>query len=193
MKEKLKKLKHVNDRLDKVVYFVAILAGELSKFGIKPVLVGGSAVEFYTQGSYATLDIDLVVEGRDQAKRVLSEMGFVRVIGERHWYSEELLLSVEIPGDTLAGSLDRILSVDTGDGLTAYIIGIEDLIIDRLNAYKYWNSLSDGEWAVAMLLIHHNDIDFGYLTECADKKGAAGELQELINKARQYKDKRRKR
>ena len=63
---------------------------------------------------------------------------------KKSWYNDELKLSVEIPDDTLAGSMERIVAVEVGEGLTAYVIGVEDLIIDRLNAYKWWNSLSDG-------------------------------------------------
>ncbi|MTI83837.1 MAG: hypothetical protein FH756_08000 [Firmicutes bacterium] len=65
-------------------------------------------MEFYTQGSYTTLDVDLVVQVRDYAKRVLSEMGFRRGLGQKSWYCESLELSVQIPDDTLAGSMDRI-------------------------------------------------------------------------------------
>jgi len=100
MQDKINKIKNIKDRLDKVMYFTAVLTKELEEYGIRPVLVGGGALEFYTQGSYMTLDIDLVVQGRDQAKKVLEEMGFRRSLGEKSWYSDDLELSVEIPGDT---------------------------------------------------------------------------------------------
>ncbi|MGB9849686.1 MAG: hypothetical protein ACPLSY_07660 [Moorellaceae bacterium] len=57
-------------------------------------MVGGRALEFYTLGGYATKDIDLVVNGREHAKRVLEEMGFLRRPGERHWYNEDLDLAI---------------------------------------------------------------------------------------------------
>ena len=192
MLDRIQKIKKLKNRLDKVMYFVAVLTDALKKHGIKPVLVGGGALEFYTQGSYMTADIDLVIEGREQAKRVLEEMGFQHALGERYWYNEELELSVEIPGDRLAGSMGHIVAVDVGDGLTGYVIGVEDLIIDRLTAYKYWKSLSDGEWAVAVLSIHLNDVDFDYLKGRAEEEKIIDELEETINKAKNLQKRKRK-
>jgi len=135
MNKELEQIKVLKNRQDKAMYFTALLTRELEKHGITPVIVGGGALEFYTQGSYMTLDIDLVVSGRDVAKRVLEDMGFLRASGEKSWYNDELELSVEMPDDTLAGSMERIVAVEVGEGLTAYVIGVEDLIIDRLGSF----------------------------------------------------------
>ncbi len=66
-----------------------------SKFGIlaeiseklpknkKPILVGGSAVEFYTRGTYKSLDIDLLAD-REALEKVLEKMGFSKI--GRHWF-----------------------------------------------------------------------------------------------------------
>lgn len=187
MLNRLEKIKDIKDHLDKTMYFAAVLAEALEKKGITPVLVGGGALEFYTQGNYMTLDIDLVVEGREQAKKVLEEMGFHRISGKKNWYNEDLELSVEIPDYKLAGSMERVTAVDIEDNLTAYVIGIEDLLIDRLNAYKYWRSLSDGEWASATLSIHFDDVDFEYLKVRAEEDGIADALEETVAKARKLK------
>lgn len=184
MQEKLDKIKAMHNRLDKCLYFTAVLTSGLEEYGIKPILVGGGALEFYTQGSYMTLDVDLVIQGRDQAKRVLDEMGFKRGIGEKSWYSEELDLSVEIPDDTINGSLDRVTVVEMDDDLVAYVIGIEDLIIDRLNAYKWWKSLSDGQWALACLTIHIDSIDYEYLRGRAKEENILDVLEETVDKAK---------
>lgn len=183
MKDRLVKLKEITNRPDKTMYFAAIFAERLKGQGIKPILVGGGALEFYTQGSYTTLDVNMVVAGREHAKKVLEEMGFHRMRGQRSWYNEELELSVEIPDDVLAGSMDRVVSVDMGGGLTAYVIGVEDLIIDRLNAYKYWKSLNDGEWAAATLAIHFDEIDLEYLKVRAEEEGTFEALYETLVKA----------
>lgn len=173
--------------MDKTMYFSAVMAKELEPHGIKPILVGGGALEFYTQGSYMTLDIDLVVAGRDHAKEVLEKMGFSRMPGQRSWFSEELDLSVEMPDYDLAGSMERVISVEMEDGLTAYVIGVEDLIIDRLNAYKYWKSLSDGEWAAAALLIHLDELDMEYLKARAKEDGITDALHETVDRAKKLK------
>jgi len=188
MREKLNKIMAIQNRLDKLMYFTAVLTEELMKYGIKPVLVGGGALEFYTQGSYTTLDVDLVIDGREQAKKVLAEMGFKRYPGEKSWYNEELELSVEIPGYFLEGSMERVTTVELDDDLVVCVIGIEDLIIDRLNAYKWWNSLNDGQWALAVLIIHYHNIDFAYLKKRAGEDGIQDVLEEIMDKAENMKN-----
>ncbi len=59
--------------------------------------------------------------------------------------------------------MERIVAVNIGEGLAAYVMGVEDLIIDSLNAYKWWDSMNDRQWAVAVVYIHYDDIDFNYL------------------------------
>lgn len=187
MRSEFEQIKKIKNRLDKTIYFAAILAKELKDYGIKPVLVGGGALEFYTRGHYMTMDIDLVVQGRDQAKEALEKFGFERSIGEKSWYHDELELSVEIPDDVLAGSMNKIVEVEFDDGLIAYVIGVEDLIADRLNAYKWWQSLSDGQWATALLAIHYADIDFDYLQNVAGQNGIEDVLGEIMKEARRLR------
>ena len=49
----------------------------------------------------------------------------------------DLDVAIEIPDDVLAGSEEKITQVEI-EGLNVYIIGVEDLIIDRGNAYVHW-------------------------------------------------------
>jgi predicted nucleotidyltransferase len=188
MIDKIRQIKNANDRLDKIMIFTAVLTRELKQYGIKPVLVGGGALEFYTQGNYTTLDVDLVIAGRDEAKKVLAKMGFSRAPGVKSWYSEELELSVEIPDETLAGSMERLTVVELDEDLTVYVIGLEDLIIDRLNAYKWWKSLSDGEWATATMAIHFDDIDYKYLKMRAKEEMIEDVLNEITDRAKKVAD-----
>ena len=62
MQKYLKKLLKLEGWKRKM-YFVGILTKALEKFKIRPVVVGGHALEFYTLGGYATGDIDLVCPG----------------------------------------------------------------------------------------------------------------------------------
>ena len=48
------------DRLERHLRAAAAITGELGTIGLRPVVVWGSAVEFYTRGAYATADIDLI-------------------------------------------------------------------------------------------------------------------------------------
>ncbi|KYH30826.1 DUF6036 family nucleotidyltransferase [Neomoorella mulderi] len=181
----LEHLKQEKDPLKKSLGVLAVLTTALKPMGIKPILVGGRALEFYTLGGYATKDIDLVINGREQAKAILAEMGFLRRPGERHWYHEELDLALEIPDEYLAGSLDKLTTVEIS-GLEVYIIGVEDLIIDRLAAAKFWKSPADTQWAAKLLALHREEIDMEYLRQAASKEQLDDVLKEAVKQSKGY-------
>ncbi|MBE3573268.1 MAG: hypothetical protein IMW95_10005 [Moorella humiferrea] len=129
--------------------------------------------------------MDLVINGREQAKVVLARMGFLHRTGERHWYHEELDLALEIPDEYLAGSLDKLTTVEI-NGLEVYIIGVEDLIIDRLAAAKFWKSPADARWAAKLLALHREEIDMEYLRQTAGKEQVDDVLKEAIKWSKGY-------
>ncbi|MCL6599899.1 MAG: nucleotidyltransferase [Alicyclobacillus macrosporangiidus] len=177
-----------SDGLARSLKAVAYLTGLLERLGIQPIVVGGKAVELYTTGSYATVDVDLVLSGYERAREVFERVGFEpKPLGTRHWYHPGLQLPIEIPDTRLDGSLDRVLRVDVGDGYHLYVIGIEDLILDRLRAAVHWKSTSDEEWALLLLKTRWNDIDFAYLEQEAAKpeQGVADLLAALKRQAEQ--------
>lgn len=151
----------------KVIGYLTFL---LEKLNIRPIIVGGHAVEIYTMGHYTTVDVDLVLNGRELAAKVFETVGFKKAPGYRHWYHEELGLPLEIPDDVLAGSMDRILQVTVEDDFHVYVIGIEDLILDRVRAAVYWKSSADQEWALLLMKSQFEEIDFDYLESEAGKE-----------------------
>lgn len=173
---KLDKAKKEKDPLKKSLLVLAVLTESLKPQGIKPILVGGRALEFYTLGGYATKDIDIVLNGRQQAKVILTQMGFKNRLGERHWYHEELDLALEIPDDILAGSQEKVITLEIDD-MELYIIGIEDLVLDRLAAAKYWKSEADLIWAAKLLALHQDSVDWGYL----ESIGKGAQLDDVLD------------
>jgi predicted nucleotidyltransferase len=171
----LDRVRGIRDRLERKVFFAAVLAEALKGEAI-PVIVGGTAVEFYTMGGYSTLDLDLVCSRRDVLDGLLKGFGFRRY--GRHWYREDVDLAVEVPDSVLVGSEEKLTKVEIG-GLIAYMIGIEDIIADRLNAYVYWRSEDDGRWARRMMLLHRDKIDWPYLEERSKRDGTYDALRSL--------------
>jgi predicted nucleotidyltransferase len=163
---------------------LSVLTEAMESEGIRPILVGGKAMELYTQGNYLTYDTDLVLSGRETAHAILSELGFRKRQGQRHWYHEELEYAIEIPDDQLAGSMDRVNRIEL-DGYQVTVIGFEDLIADRMRACKFWTSSRDCEQAENLLTVHYRDIDFTYLSEQAERDGVQDLLAELIERAKQ--------
>lgn len=150
----------VPDRLGRHLRAAAAIARLLAARQLRSVVVGGSAVEFYTRGAYATADLDLIVPGLQEAAEVLERLGF-----EKHGASfvhPDVPLVVDLPPEPLAGDPDR-LSVVEVEGLAVYVIGIEDLLADRLRAAAYWNDEGSKEWAVQLLAAYWDDLDWSYL------------------------------
>ncbi|RIV28106.1 UbiD family decarboxylase [Alicyclobacillaceae bacterium I2511] len=158
---------------------IAVITWVLEKVNLHPIVVGGKAVEIYTTGSYTTMDVDLVVSGRHLVQEALSQLGFQQEPDRRHWYHSGLHLPIEIPDSILEGSQQRVMDVDV-DGYTLHVIGVEDLILDRLRAAVHWKSLTDQEWAEFLLAAHWESIDLNYLENEASRP--ENDVRDLLDK-----------
>jgi len=173
-------LEPLADQLERRLVFVGMLTAGVEALGWPaPVVVGGHAVEFYTAGSYATVDIDLA-GASEPVGQVLDAWGLQRE--GRHWFDEELRFVVEVPG-TRPGAVELAHVVVARIGrLSVNIIGIEDLVIGRLNACKHWKDEDSCDWARTMLL-GADDLDVAYLRLRAQEEDVADLLNPLIVEA----------
>jgi hypothetical protein len=85
----------------------------------------------------------------------------------RYWYHEDLKVAIEVPVSNLAGEDSPIEEVEMQDGLQCRVIGIEDLIIDRLNACKHRKSEIDCEMVELLVRRYGHDLDWVYLEKKA--------------------------
>ena len=171
LKSKLQKASKEKNKAKRGVRIAAVIAEALRSIGQDPVLVGGVAVEFYTEGGYATADIDMLAPGGSALSQILKELGFER--RGKDYLNEELEIYIEFPGDFLEeGRKSNLLNVD---GIPLKIISVEDLIVDRLCAYKYWKSEIDG--FSALLLLELEEIDEKRLQERAKNEDVVGALE----------------
>lgn len=100
----------------------------------------------------------------------------------RHYYVSEMDIPIEIPSDTLEGSKDKVIKLITPEGY-CYVIGIDDLILDRLEAAEYWTDARSLEWARYLIYSQFESIDLSYMREIAlreDYKLAARLEQEYL-------------
>jgi hypothetical protein len=82
------KLKEIEDPIKKRALFVALLSREVKSLCAEmPIVVGGEALEIYTQGGYTTGDIDLKGP-KDCMESILKEWGFQRK--GRIWFNPDL-------------------------------------------------------------------------------------------------------
>lgn len=161
------------DQLQRRLAFVGLLSDEIRKLGWPPpVIVGGHAVEFYTAGDYPTIDIDLAGASEPVAE-VLGGWGFLRE--GRHFYDDALGLVVEVPAASLdTAQLEHAVGVRLA-GVTAYVLGVEDLVVDRLSACKFWGHEDSCTWAQA-LLKGAVEIDRAYL----ERRGVAADVLDKL-------------
>ncbi len=133
--------------------FLGLLQEHLPE-GADAILVGGGLVEVLTEGQYVTGDLDLVGDP-ETIGPLLQAAGFERT--GRHLVHEELGLVVE----TVARQLDpeqRAERLRWG-GHTLLVLSIEDLVVDRLCAAKFWDSTTDHEQAELVYRIHRDRLD----------------------------------
>ncbi|MHA7581063.1 hypothetical protein ACX12E_11725 [Paenibacillus vandeheii] len=168
-KQKLAELAGDKARSDlKEFYVMGIITPILDDLDADPaIIVGGHAVELYTSGSYKTADVDLVMIRDDLARSLFDHLGFIRE--GRHYYVSEMDIPIEIPSDTLEGSKDKIIKLITPEGY-CYVIGIDDLILDRLRASEYWSDARSLEWARYLIYSQFESIDLTYMREVASKE-----------------------
>jgi len=170
---------------NKKIEIIAVITTAVEEqLGIRPVIVGGQAVEFYTAGGYSTMDIDLICEtSTDKIDSILTRLGFARE--NKYWIltSEDTEIALEIPSGPLAGDSSKITRVNTPGGHRAYVISVEDILIDRLNACVHWNEAWQEEWIIGIIVLNYTEIDWEYLTKRAKREKVADVLRKMKLKA----------
>ena len=146
---------------------LGLLTKELAKHDIVPILVGGGALEFYTAGGYATTDMDLALPSSSEVRAAFEKLGFRRE--GRYWHRADHDLLFEAPAPPGLPGEDAPRTETEIEGLRVVVIGIEDLLIDRLRAWVHWRSDEDGRWARRLAVLHGERIDWNYVLERAAK------------------------
>jgi len=135
------------------VRIAAVVARALGEAGLEPTLVGGAAVAFYTEGNYTTQDVDLVAPSGPRADGAMQRLGLLK--RGKDYVSEDGAIHVGLPSAAL-GPTERAEVIEI-DGVPLRIISVEDLIVDRLCAFKFWKSGIDGLNALIMLELGRAD------------------------------------
>jgi len=177
LKKRIERAVEIENTLDRRLWVLGVITEALAPHGITPILVGGGAVEFYTGGGYATRDVDIALPGIPAFATIMSELGFSRE--GRHWFREDLSLAIEAPAEELHGDLNRVTQVRVGEGLV-HVIGVEDLIIDRLNAAVHWHSEEDRRWAIRLIAAYRDEMDLDYLETRASEEETIAALNEIL-------------
>jgi hypothetical protein len=128
---------------------VAEIVSELFReAGADPVIVGGSAVEFYTDGTYVSGDVDVCFHGPRlptprERESVLAKVGIS--LGTRTWRVADVLVD-------LLGSVESAARTPFQKLGDLKLIQIEDLIAERILTATV-PQFDEGRWKVAKVLL----------------------------------------
>lgn len=146
-----------------------------------PVLVGGAAVELFSNNLIATGDFDISTARQQAFEQELMALGFTRPSGPgvatRGWMHESFKLGFEVVSSTLLDGLadrDRLVKIDLGEDGVVAIISIEDMIADRMGQFHSGTAPEMLEQAKVLASLH-KDLDSAYL-EKRIREETAGDL-----------------
>lgn len=136
----------------------------------RPILVGGGAAEYFSGSALMTGDIDITSPVQTEVEEELTRLGFTKPEGIGHtplgWVHPDVGLGFEIVASTPMHGLpdpDRFQLVrPIGETVVFRVLGLEDLIADRMGQYASGSALEMGEQA-AVLAGLYADLDRTYL------------------------------
>ncbi len=145
----------------RVAWFGALLAEE-SGLGKRLVIVGGSAIELYTEGEYVSRDVD-VVGDKDRLVPVLRRWGFRAQTGRdrrQYWFRAPLGL-VDLVGPLHKSGLPTQI-VETRYGAVR-LGAVEDLLVRRLMRAGRESSSALFQEAVILASRYRTSLDWRYI------------------------------
>ena len=145
-----------------ITELAAIVATHLREHDIDVVLVGGLAVEHYSENIYLTRDIDMVdISYTKPANlhKAMAEIGFEKI--GRIFVNASTDITVEFPSPPI--SVGDELVTETTTMVTPAgelpVLAAIDVIKDRLAAYIHWRDKPSLVQALAVLIKYPDEIE----------------------------------
>jgi len=155
---------------------VAAALGEILSY--EPVVVGGTAEDFYTADEYHETDLDIVTWSlTDNEKELLVRLGFEH--DGKYWFHAPSHVAVEFPDNHLAGDPARVQEVVTPPG-RARIISAEDLYLDRIRqATSDLGNPTFQKSALAIAVTQYGVLDWRYIDEVVGRQDEPKEMKRI--------------
>jgi hypothetical protein len=158
----------------------AIVATHLRDHDIEVVLVGGLAVELYSENVYLTKDIDMVDISYAKPRKLhkaMAEIGFEKT--GRIFVNPSTEITVEFPSPPISVG-DELVTETTTMATPAGdlpILVARDVIKDRIAAYIHWRDKPSLVQALAVIIKYPEEIEA--VAAFCEKEGSE-ELMPLI-------------
>ncbi len=166
------------------ISLAALLSELFEAYAVPLTVVGGAAVQYYTDATYTTKDLDVILMGdtKEIVETVMHSLGFKRTTQYRHFEHPSLPFVVEFPPSPIEVG-DRVISkvnILKLDDRQVRVLRIEDMIIDRIVAAVEWKDEPSLQQAKLLWVMNQDDIDRKYLKAFAKEEGYSAELQEVM-------------
>ncbi|TQV74507.1 hypothetical protein FKG94_15935 [Exilibacterium tricleocarpae] len=140
-----------------IVALAAEIVSHLADHGIEVVVVGGLAVEIYSQNCYLTKDIDMVDVSYAKPKTLhaaMAKLGFHKK--GRVFENTTTPITVEFPSAPLTTGDELITetTVIAHEFGNIPIVHARDIVKDRLSAFFHWNDNQSLVQALAVMQGH---------------------------------------
>jgi hypothetical protein len=126
----------------------------------EPIVVGGTAEEYWAGGEYHPTDLDLCPRPSTSDLKTLRASGLTK--SGRHWVRSDLPVAVEFPGS--GDDIERTVAIKVG-GVSVLMISCEDLYLDRVrqatNPWPREDVSFDG--ALEIALTNYVRLDWDYV------------------------------
>lgn len=178
--KKISKLPKTNQQ----IVLGALLSNRFKEENVDFIIVGGAAVQFYTQATYTTKDLDVILRGdtTDIIERIMGRVGFKRTTTYRHFEHPLFRFVVEFPPSPIeVGNrcITEVNTIQTNFGVVK-IISVEDIIMDRIIAGVEWKSERSLSQAKLLWKKNKDIIDKKYLKKFAKEEGYEKVLNEIM-------------
>src|SRR6185312_5503024 len=100
-------LKGERDPFKRRMLFLGLFTKTLKQNGVEAILVGGEAIDIYTAGTFATADVDLVVDNKAITEKFLNRFGFGKEANGL-WLNKDLIIVVQVITNTYSGDPEKL-------------------------------------------------------------------------------------
>ncbi len=181
--KQLKKISQLPETTQQIS-LAALLSSLFAKYDVLLTVVGGAAVQYYSDATYVTKDLDVILMGdtTEIIEETMHSLGFKRTTMYRHFEHPSLPFVVEFPPSPIEVGSRTISKVNilNMDDKSVRVIRVEDMIMDRIIAAVEWKDTPSLEQAKLLWLMNNDIIDVDYLKTFATEEGYSETLQEVM-------------
>jgi hypothetical protein len=176
METKLKNILALPHDLDRTAALAWWMQSRYPDEAVRPILVGGAAMELYSEGAFITAELDFVGIVPPPVASDLKKAAFGRL--GRQWLHDKESVSIVFHSDTLRKG-ERAADQSFGD-YRVLMVSSEDLLVDRLASWRHRESPTHGVQAYLLYYLKHGPMDLEHLRQRAVAEDVEPALDAVI-------------